>query len=93
MHEDVRQQLRTRSSPRARAARFVKAEEEISLAGKEFKQRILPQNSLAREEKNVWSRLPDSCEDGEALSSVHSTALAAGKLIHNLLCDGRVKND
>ena len=30
------------------------------------------------------SRLSDSCEDGEALSSVHSTALAAGKLIHNL---------
>ena len=26
-------------------------------------------------------------------SSVHSTALAAGKLIHNLLCDGRAKND
>ena len=24
---------------------------------------------------------------------MHSTALAAGKLIHNLLCDGRVKND
>ena len=23
----------------------------------------------------------------------HSTALAAGKLIHNLLCDCRVKND
>jgi len=39
------------------------------------------------------SRLSDSCEDGEALSSVHSPALAAGKLIHNLLCDGRVKND
>ena len=35
----------------------------------------------------------DSREGGEALSSVHSTALAAGKLIHNLLCDGRVKND
>jgi len=37
----------------------------------------------------------DSREDGEALSSVHSTTLAAqpGKLIHNLLCDGRVKND
>ena len=41
------------------------------------------------------SRLSDSREDGEALSSVHSTALAAGKLIHNLLCDMavRVKND
>ena len=39
------------------------------------------------------TRLSDSREDGEALSSVHSTALAAGKLIHNLLCDGCVKND
>ena len=38
------------------------------------------------------SRQSDSCEDGETLSSVHSTALAAGKLIHNLLCDGHVKN-
>jgi len=36
----------------------------------------------------------DSCEDGEALSSMHSTALAAGKLIHNLLCAmAVVKND
>ena len=61
-------------------------------------------NSLARHWARDWralaltqvhhgSRLSDSCEDGEALSSVHSTALAAGKLIHNLLCDGRVKND
>ena len=40
------------------------------------------------------SRLSGSCDDGEALSSVHSTALAAGKLIHNLLCDDdRVKNN
>ena len=28
-----------------------------------------------------------------ALSSVHSPAPATGKLIHNLLCDCRVKND
>ena len=34
------------------------------------------------------NRLSDSREDGEALSSVHSTALAAGKLIHNRsLCE------
>ena len=49
--------------------------------------------ALALTQVHHWSRLSDSCEDGEALSSVHSTALAAGKLIHNLLCDGRVKND
>ena len=65
---------------------------------------ILQQNSLAQHWARDWralaltqvhhgSRLSDSREDGEALSSVHSTALAAGKLIHNLLCDGRVKND
>ena len=72
------------------------------------KERILQQNSLAQHWAQDWardwlalaltqvhhgSRLSDSCEGGEALSSVHSTALAAGKLIHNLLCDGRVKND
>ena len=62
------------------------------------------QNSLAQHWARDWralaltqvhhgSRLSDSREDGEALSSVHSTALAAGKLIHNLLCDCRVKND
>ena len=40
------------------------------------------------------SRLSDSCEDGEALSSVHSTALRRRQaLIHDLLCDCRVKND
>ena len=46
------------------------------------------------------SRLSDSCEDGQAhLASLqHSTALAAGKLIHSLTndllsADGRVKND
>ena len=66
--------------------------------------RIFPQNSLAQHWARDWralaltqghhrSRLSDSCEDGEALSSVHPTALVAGKLIHNLLCDGRVKND
>ena len=66
--------------------------------------RDLKTNSLAQHWARDWralaltqvhhgSRLSDSCEDGEALSSVHSTALAAGKLIHNLLCDGRVKND
>ena len=66
--------------------------------------RILQQNSLAQHwardwralaltQVHHWSRLSDSREDGEALSSVHSTALAAGKLIHNLLRDGRVKND
>ena len=49
--------------------------------------------ALALTQVHHGSRLTDSCEDGEALSSVHSTALAAGKLIHNLLCDGRVKND
>ena len=49
--------------------------------------------ALALTQVHHWSRLSDSGEDGEALSSVHSTALAVGKLIHNLLCDGRVKND
>ena len=49
--------------------------------------------ALALTQVHHGSRLSDSREDGEALSSVHSTALAAGKLIHNLLCDGRVKND
>ena len=49
--------------------------------------------ALALTQVHHWSRLSDSREDGEALSSVHSTALAVGKLIHNLLCDGRVKND
>ena len=42
-------------------------------------------------------RLSDSCEDGEALSSVHSTALRrTGKLADDLLCEmavTRVKND
>jgi len=69
-----------------------------------IRKRILQQSSLAQHWARDWralaltqvhhgSRLSDSREDGEALSSVHSTALAAGKLIHNLLCDGRVKND
>ena len=49
--------------------------------------------ALALTQVHHGSRLSDSREDGEALSSVHSTALAAGKLIHNLLCDGRGKND
>ena len=49
--------------------------------------------ALALTQVHHWSRLSDSGEDGEALSSVHSTALAVGKLIHNLLCEGRVKND
>ena len=49
--------------------------------------------ALALTQVHHWSRLSDSGEDGEALSSVHSTALAVGKLSHNLLCDGRVKND
>ena len=35
-------------------------------------------------------RLSDSCEDGEALSSVHSTALAAGKLIHSLVIEKKI---
>ena len=67
-------------------------------------QRILRQNSLARHWARDWlalaltqvhhgSRLSDSCEGGEALSSVHPPTPATGKLIHNLLCDGRVKND
>ena len=62
------------------------------------------QNSLARHWARDWralaltqvhhgSRLSDSCEDGEALSSVHPPTPATGKLIHNLLCDCRVKND
>ena len=70
----------------------------------EGRKRILQRNSLAQHwardwralpltQVHHWSRLSDSGEDGEALSSVHSTALAVGKLIHNLLCDGRVKND
>ena len=67
--------------------------------------RILQQNSLAQHWARDWralaltqvhhgSRLSDSCEDGEALSSVHSPAPATCKLIHNLLsvlsllCDG-----
>ena len=41
--------------------------------------------ALALTQVHHWSRLSDSREDGEALSSVHSTAHAAGKLIHNLL--------
>ena len=49
--------------------------------------------ALALTQVHHGIRLSDSREDGEALSSVHSTALAAGKLIHDLLCDGRVKND
>ena len=75
-----------------------------SVSEPEKAKRILQQNSLAQHwardwralaltQVHHWSRLSDSREDGEALSSVHSTALAAGKLIHNLLCDGRVKND
>ena len=62
-----------------------------------IEKRILQQDSLAQHwardwralaltQVHHWSRLSDSREDGEALSSVHSTALAAGKLIHNLLC-------
>ena len=47
--------------------------------------------ALALTQVHHGSRLSDSREDGEALSSVHSTALAAGKLIHNLLCDGLKK--
>ena len=35
--------------------------------------------ALALTQVHHWSRLSDSREDGEALSSVHSTALAAGK--------------
>ena len=59
-------------------------------------ERIL-QPSLARHWSRDWralaltqvhhrSRLSDSCEGGEALSSVHPPAPATGKLIHNLLC-------
>ena len=66
--------------------------------------RILQQNSVAQHWARDWralaltqvhhgSRLSDSCEDGEALSSVHPPTPATGKLIHNLLCDCRVKND
>ena len=58
--------------------------------------RILQQNSLARHWARDWlalaltqvhhgSRLSDSCEGGEALSSVHPPTPATGKLIHNLL--------
>ncbi len=54
--------------------------------------------ALALTQVHHGSRLSDSREGGEALSSVHSTALARspqapGKLIHNLLCGCRVKND
>ena len=49
--------------------------------------------ALALTRVHHGSPLSDSCEDGEALSSVHLTALAAGKLIHNLLCGGSVKDD
>ena len=63
--------------------------------------RILQQNSLAQHWARDWralaltqvhhgSRLSDSCEGGEALSSVHPPTPATGKLIHNLLCDCRV---
>ena len=55
------------------------------------RKRILQPNSLAQDwardwralaltQVHHWSRLSDSREDGEALSSVHSTALAVGKL-------------
>ena len=49
--------------------------------------------ALALTQVHHGSRLSDSCEGGEALSSVHPPAPATGKLIHNLLCDGRVKNE
>ena len=66
--------------------------------------RILQQNSLAQHWARDWralaltqvhhgSRLSDSCEGGEALSSVHPPTPATGKLIHDLLCDGRVKRE
>ena len=43
--------------------------------------------------KRRKGKTTDGCEDGEALSSVHPPAPATGKLIHNPLCDCRVKND
>ena len=49
--------------------------------------------ALALTQVHHGSRLSDSCESGEALSSVHPPTPATGKLIHNLLCDCRVKND
>ena len=49
--------------------------------------------ALALTQVHHGSRLSDSCEGGEALSSVHPPTPATGKLIHDLLCDGRVKND
>ena len=49
--------------------------------------------ALALTQVHHGSRLSDSREDGEALSSVHPPTPATGKLIHDLLCDGRVKND
>ena len=49
--------------------------------------------ALALTQVHHGSRLSDSCEGGEALSSVHPPTPATGKLIHNLLCDCRVKND
>ena len=69
-----------------------------------LEKRILQQSSLAQHWARDWralaltqvhhgSRLSDSCEGGEALSSVHPPTPATGKLIHDLLCDGRVKND
>ena len=80
------------------------AEREVASGEMYRKTRILQQNSLARHWARDWlalaltqvhhgSRLSDSCEGGEALSSVHPPTPATGKLIHNLLCDGRVKND
>ena len=68
-----------------------------------LEKRIL-QTSLARHWARDWralaltqvhhgSRRSDSCEDGEALSSVHSTALAAGKLIHNLQKQNSAKKE
>ena len=43
--------------------------------------------ALALTQVHHGSRLSDSCEGGEALSSVHPPTPATGKLIHNLLCD------
>ena len=51
--------------------------------------------ALALTQVHNGSRLSDSHEGGEALSSVHPPAPATGKLIHDLLsmAVARVKND
>ena len=51
------------------------------------------QNGQVSVRTSVGSSTNQVSEGGEALSSVHPPTPATGKLIHDLLCDGRVKND